>query len=209
MKLDIYNIEGKKTSKTANLEKGVFEIKPNEHCIYLAIKAELAAKRQGTSASKNKANVSGTGAKPWKQKGTGRARAGRLRNPSRVHGGTAFGPEPRDYNLKINKKVKKIARISALSDKCSSGNILVLDQLKLSEIKTKSVENILKSLNVNGKKISFLSDTSDQNFYLSCRNLKNVNMYKVQDVTIFELMNSNVLVVDEKGLEYFNSLSGN
>ena len=86
---------------------------------------------------------------------------------------------------------------------------MVLDQIKLSEIKTKSVENILKSLNVNGKKISFLSDTSDQNFYLSCRNLKNVNMYKVQDVTIFELMNSNVLVVDEKGLEYFNSLSGN
>ena len=209
MKLDIYNIEGKKTSKKANLDKAVFEVQPNEHCIYLAIKAELAAKRQGTSASKNKANVRGTGAKPWKQKGTGRARAGRLRNPSRVHGGTAFGPEPREYNLKINKKVKKIARISALSDKCSSGNILVLDQLKLSEIKTKSVENILKSLNVNGSKISFLSDESDQNFYLSCRNLKNVNMYRVKDVTIFELMNSNVLVVDEKGLEYFNTLGGN
>ena len=86
---------------------------------------------------------------------------------------------------------------------------MVLDQLKLTEIKTKSVENILKSLNVNGSKISFLSDESDQNFYLSCRNLKNVNMYRVKDVTIFELMNSNVLVVDEKGLEYFNTLGGN
>ena len=140
MKLDIYNIEGKKTSRKANLDKNVFEVKPNEHCIYLAIKSELAAKRQGTSASKNKANVRGTGAKPWKQKGTGRARVGRIRNPSRVHGGTAFGPEPRSYNVKINKKVKKIARISALSDKCLSGNILVLDKLELSDIKTKSIK---------------------------------------------------------------------
>jgi len=209
MKLDIYNIEGKKISRKANLDKNVFEVKPNEHCIYLVIKSELASQRQGTSASKNKSKVSGTGAKPWKQKGTGRARVGRLRNPSRVHGGTAFGPEPRSYNLKINKKVKKIARISALSDKCLSGNILILDSLKLSDIKTKHVENILKSLNVDGQKISFLSSDSDQNFYLSCRNLKNVNLYRAQDVTIHQLMNSNVLVLDETGVEYFNSLSSN
>ena len=188
MKLDIYNIKGKKTSRQINLDKNVFEVKPNEHCIYLAIKSELASKRQGTSSSKNKSEVRGTGAKPWKQKGTGRARVGRIRNPSRVHGGTAFGPNPRDYNLKVNKKVRKIARISALSDKCLSGNILVLDNLKLSDIKTKNVENILKSLNVVGDKISFLSLESDRNFYLSCRNLKGVNMYRAQDVTIFELM---------------------
>ena len=209
MKLDIYNIKGKKTSRQINLDKNVFEVKPNEHCIYLAIKSELASKRQGTSSSKNKSEVRGTGAKPWKQKGTGRARVGRIRNPSRVHGGTAFGPNPRDYNLKVNKKVRKIARISALSDKCLSGNILVLDNLKLSDIKTKNVENILKSLNVTGDKISFLSLESDRNFYLSCRNLKGVNMYRAQDVTIFELMNSNTLVLDETGVEYFNNLGVN
>ena len=209
MKLDIYDIKGKKTSRKINLDKNVFEVKPNEHCIYLAIKSELASKRQGTSSSKNKSEVRGTGAKPWKQKGTGRARVGRIRNPSRVHGGTAFGPNPRDYNLKVNKKVRKIARISALSDKCLSGNILVLDNLKLSDIKTKNVENILKSLNVVGDKISFLSLESDRNFYLSCRNLKGVNMYRAQDVTIFELMNSNTLVLDETGVEYFNNLGVN
>ena len=209
MKLDIYNIKGKKTSRQINLDKNVFEVKPNEHCIYLAIKSELASKRQGTSSSKNKSEVRGTGAKPWKQKGTGRARVGRIRNPSRVHGGTAFGPNPRDYNLKVNKKVRKIARISALSDKCLSGNILVLDNLKLSDIKTKNVKNILKSLNVTGDKISFLSLESDRNFYLSCRNLKGVNMYRAQDVTIFELMNSNTLVLDETGVEYFNNLGVN
>ena len=209
MKLDIYDIKGKKTSRKINLDKNVFEVKPNEHCIYLAIKSELASKRQGTSSSKNKSEVRGTGAKPWKQKGTGRARVGRIRNPSRVHGGTAFGPNPRDYNLKVNKKVRRIARISALSDKCLSGNILVLDNLKLSDIKTKNVENILKSLNVIGDKISFLSLESDRNFYLSCRNLKGVNMYRAQDVTIFELMNSNTLVLDETGVEYFNNLGVN
>ena len=209
MKLDIYDIKGKKTSRKINLDKNIFEVKPNEHCIYLAIKSELASKRQGTSSSKNKSEVRGTGAKPWKQKGTGRARVGRIRNPSRVHGGTAFGPNPRDYNLKVNKKVRKIARISALSDKCLSGNILVLDNLKLSDIKTKNVENILKSLNVVGDKISFLSLESDRNFYLSCRNLKGVNMYRAQDVTIFELMNSNTLVLDETGVEYFNNLGVN
>ena len=209
MKLDIYDIKGKKTSRKINLDKNVFEVKPNEHCIYLAIKSELASKRQGTSSSKNKSEVRGTGAKPWKQKGTGRARVGRIRNPSRVHGGTAFGPNPRDYNLKVNKKVRKIARISALSDKCLSGNILVLDNLKLSDIKTKNVENILKSLNVIGDKISFLSLESDRNFYLSCRNLKGVNIYRAQDVTIFELMNSSTLVLDETGVEYFNNLGIN
>tara|TARA_Y100001936_G_scaffold250980_1_gene305358 strand:+ start:726 stop:1355 length:630 start_codon:yes stop_codon:yes gene_type:complete len=206
MKLDIYNIEGKKTSKKVNLDKKVFGVEKNEHCIYLVIKSELASKRQGTSKSKSKSEVRGTGAKPWKQKGTGRARAGRLRNPSRVHGGTAFGPEPRDYNMKINKKVKKIARISALSDKCASGNIIVMDSFELSDIKTKNIKNTLKELKINDKKVSFLSKEKDLNFYLSCRNLKDVNTYKVDDVSVYELMNSNMLVLDKNSVEYLNGL---
>ena len=119
MKVDLYNKKGKKTSKI-DLNDKVFSIRPNEHTIYLAVKSELAANRQGTSSSKTRAEVRGGGTKPWKQKGTGRARVGSTRNPSRVHGGTAFGPEPREYNDKVNRKVKSIARKSALSQKIES-----------------------------------------------------------------------------------------
>jgi len=209
MKLDIYNIEGKKTSKKITLDKNVFGKEKNDHCIYLVVKSELAAKRQGTSKSKSKSEVRGTGAKPWKQKGTGRARAGRLRNPSRVHGGTAFGPEPRSYNVKINKKVRKIARLSALSEKCSTGNIIVMDKLVLPNIKTKNIESTLKQLKINDQKVSFLSSEKDLNFYLSCRNIKDVNTFKVEDVSIYELMNSSTLIIDLDSVEYLNSLGKN
>ena len=209
MKLDIYDKKGKKLSRKINLDKNVFETEPNEHCLYLVVKSELAAKRQGTSKSKGKSEVSGTGAKPFKQKGTGRARVGRLRNPSRVHGGTAFGPSPRNYNLKINKKVKKIARISALSSKCLSGDILVLDNFNISDIKTKNVESIIKSLKLSDKKVTFLSKDTDSNFYLSCRNLKNINLFRAQDIPVYQLMNANTLILDELSVDYFNSLKNN
>ena len=209
MKIDIYNKKGKKLSRKVDLDKNIFEVKPNEHCLYLTIKSELAAKRQGTSKSKGKSEVSGTGAKPFKQKGTGRARVGRLRNPSRVHGGTAFGPSPRSYDLKINKKVKKIARISALSSKCLSGDILVLDNFNISEIKTKNVESIINSLKLSDKKIAFLCQEKDSNFYLSCRNLKNINLFRAQDVPVHQLMNANMLVLDELSVDYFNNLKNN
>ena len=209
MKIDIYNKKGKKISRKVDLDKNIFEAQPNEHCLYLTIKSELAAKRQGTSKSKGKSEVSGTGAKPFKQKGTGRARVGRLRNPSRVHGGTAFGPSPRSYDLKINKKVKKIARISALSSKCLSGDILVLDNFNISEIKTKNVESIINSLKLSDKKIAFLCQEKDSNFYLSCRNLKNINLFRAQDVPVYQLMNANTLVLDELSVDYFNNLKNN
>ena len=209
MKLDVYNKEGKKISRQVNLDKSVFGVKPNEHCLYLAVKAELAAKRQGTSKSKSKSEVRGTGAKPFKQKGTGRARVGRLRNPSRVHGGTAFGPSPRSYNLKINKKVKRIARISALSSKYSSGNILVLDNFNISDIKTKNIKNIISLLKLSDKKITFLSQEKDLNFYLSCRNLKDVNLFKTEDVSVCQLMNTNTLILDELSVDYLNKLNKN
>ena len=209
MKIDIYNKKGKKLSRKVDLDKNIFEVEPNEHCLYLTIKSELAAKRQGTSKSKGKSEVSGTGAKPFKQKGTGRARVGRLRNPSRVHGGTAFGPSPRSYDLKINKKVKKIARISALSSKCLSGDILVLDNFNISEIKTKNVKSIINSLKLSDKKIAFLCQEKDSNFYLSCRNLKNINLFRAQDVPVHQLMNANMLVLDELSVDYFNNLKNN
>ena len=209
MKLDIYNIEGKKTSKSISLDKNVFGIESNDHSIYLVVKSELAAKRQGTSKSKGKSEVSGTGAKPWKQKGTGRARAGRLRNPSRVHGGTAFGPSPRQYSQKINKKVKKLARFSVLSNKFSSGNVIVIDNLELETTKTSSVVSMLKNLKINDKKVSFLSKDKDQNFHLSCRNIPMVNTFKVDDVSVYELMNSTTIILDKKSVEYLNTLGKN
>jgi large subunit ribosomal protein L4 len=205
MKIKLHTKDGKELKDTIELDKNVFEVAPNEHCLYLVVKAELAAKRQGTSSSKSKSEVSGTGAKPWKQKGTGRARVGRIRNPSRVHGGTAFGPEPRSYNLKINKKVRRIARISALSTKCISNNIVVLDSFDLKESKTKQIDNIIKSLKLENKKITFITEDANENFFLSCRNLKNINLYKVQDVTVYQLMNSNVLVFDPQAVNYFNN----
>ena len=209
MKLDIYNIEGKKTSKSISLDKNVFGLKSNDHIIYLVVKSELAAKRQGTSKSKSKSEVSGTGAKPWKQKGTGRARAGRLRNPSRVHGGTAFGPSPRQYSQKVNRKVKKLARFSALSNKFSSGNVIVIDNLELGSTKTSNVASMLKTLQINDKKVSFLSKDKDQNFYLSCRNIPMVKTYKVDDVSVYELMNSATIILDKKSVEYLNTLGKN
>ena len=209
MKLDIYDKKGKKLSRKINLDKNIFESEPNEHCLYLAIKSELAAMRQGTSKSKSKSEVRGTGAKPFKQKGTGRARVGRLRNPSRVHGGTAFGPTPRSYDLKINKKVRKLARISALSSKCLSGDILVLDNFNVSDIKTKNIKIIIDALKLSDKKIVFLSKETDSNFYLSCRNLKNIDLFRAQDVAIHQIMNANTLVLDELSIDYFNNLKSN
>ena len=146
MKVDLYNRSGKKSSAKVELSNKVFKVDPNEHCIYLAIKSELAANRQGTSSSKTRSEVSGGGRKPYKQKGTGNARVGSTRNPARVHGGSAFGPKPRTYDLKINKKVRSVARRSALSIKIANDSFRVLDDLKMNEIKTKNFIKDRKSV---------------------------------------------------------------
>ena len=132
MKADIYNNKGKKLTTKIELNDKVFSITPNDHSVYLAIKSELASKRQGTSSSKTRSEVRGGGAKPWKQKGTGRSRVGSSRNPSRVHGGSAFGPKPRDYDLKVNKKVKLLAKRSILSSKVKSDLYKIIDDFNLS-----------------------------------------------------------------------------
>ena len=155
MKIDVYNQKGSKLSSKVDLNEDVFGVEPNEHSVYLAVKAELAAKRQGTSKSKSKSEVRGTGSKPYKQKGTGRARVGIIRNPSRVSGGTAFGPEPRQYNLKINKKVRLLAKKSILSNKVLSKSLMILDKIVLDSHKTKAFSEILKSLDLESSKVTF------------------------------------------------------
>ena len=167
MKVDIYSKAGKKLSGKIELNDKVFSVKPNEHTIYLAVKSELASRRQGTSSSKTRAEVRGGGTKPWKQKGTGRARIGSTRNPSRVHGGSAFGPKPRQYNVKVNKKVKALARKSALSIKISSNLFKVVDDLSMESIKTKDFSKVLNNLDIDNQKVTMIIGESNQNLLLS------------------------------------------
>ena len=172
MKVDLYSIDGKKTNKKADLSDSVFKVKPNEHCIYLVIKSELAAKRQGTSSSKTRSEVRGGGAKPWRQKGTGRARVGSTRNPSRVHGGSAFGPKPHKYSVKVNKKVKLLAKKSALSLKISSSSFKIINDFNLKSHKTKEFVEILNNLEINNEKITLITgEEKNKNLYLCSKNL--------------------------------------
>ena len=202
--MDIYNKTGKKTSKKVELNKLVFNVKPSEHSIYLAVKSELAAKRQGNAHSKTRAEVRGGGTKPWKQKGTGRARIGSLRNPSRVHGGTAFGPRKRSYSLKVNKKIKLLARKSVLSMKVNDKKFMVIDNLNLDTSKTKDLLNILSLLDINNEKLIILSGQDNKSIYLSSRNLKNVKSKNVNSFSTCDIANSSFLLIDKTSVDYLN-----
>jgi len=204
MRVDIYNNKGKKLTTKIELNDKVFAVIPNDHSIYLAIKSELASKRQGTSSSKTRAEVRGGGAKPWKQKGTGRARIGSSRNPSRVHGGSAFGPEPRNYNLKVNKKVKLLAKRSVLSSKVKSNSYKIVDNFKVSSIKTKEFSKILDALELRDEKITIIAGSPDQNLLLSSRNLSHVNMVSASNMSTYDISNSNILLFDQSGVEILN-----
>ena len=206
MKVDIYNQKGDKLSSKANLNKEVFGIEPNEHSVYLAVKSELAAKRQGTSKSKSKSEVRGSGSKPYRQKGTGRARVGIIRNPSRVSGGTAFGPEPRNYSLKINKKVKVLAKKSILSDKVLSKSLMIVDKIELDSHKTKNFYSILKNLGLDSSKVTFLISESNENAYRGSRNIHNVKVLNGLNVSSYDLINNDTLVLDKETLNNFNKI---
>ena len=206
MKANIYNKSGKKLSKTVELNKKVFSIKPSEHSIYLTVKSELASKRQGTHSSKTRAEVRGGGAKPWKQKGTGRARVGSTRNPARVHGGSAFGPKPRNYDIKVNKKTKKLARISALSLKISSDAYKIVDDLAMPSSKTKDFNDVISKLDLQNKKVTMVVGDYDKNLFLSSRNLFLVNMVSVLDVSTYDIMNSDTVLFDESSINKLNEL---
>ena len=158
MKLDIYQKSGKKSAKKVTLNEEVFGITPNKHCVYLAVSSEMASIRQGTHSSKTRAEVSGSGAKPWRQKGTGRARVGSIRNPSRVHGSKAFGPKPHKYDKKVNKKVRQLARRSVLSQKVSENNFIVIDNILPKTPKTSEFSGLLKNFNLTGEKVTVLTD---------------------------------------------------
>ncbi|WP_430898807.1 MULTISPECIES: 50S ribosomal protein L4 [unclassified Paraflavitalea] len=197
MQVDVLNISGKKTGRTVDLPEEIFGIEPNDHVIYLAVKQYLAAQRQGTHKVKTRLEVKGSSKKLHRQKGTGGSRKGNIRNPLYKGGGTIFGPKPRDYDFKLNQKVKGLAKCSALSYKVKESNLVVVEDVTLAQPKTKELVSILKSLNVNNKKVLVLAGEENTNLYLSFRNIPNVVGYQYNDMNTYDIVNADVVVLLE------------
>ncbi len=192
-KIDVYNIEGKKVS-TIELSDNVFGIKPNEKVVHSALVNYMANQRQGTASTKTRAEVSGGGRKPWKQKGTGRARQGSTRSPQWIKGGIALGPKPRDYRYTINKKERRLAIKSVLSSKVLENNLVVVDKLQFKEIKTKQMVNALTNLKVEGKTLVVLPE-KDLNVQKSAKNIENVKTTLTNTINVYDLLKYNKLVL--------------
>lgn len=206
MKLDVYKIDGTKSGETIDLADGIFGVEPNDHVIYLAVKAYLANQRQGTHKSKERNEVRGGGRKPWRQKGRGTARAGTTRSPIWIGGGTIFGPKPRNYRQKLNKKVNKLARRSALSYKAKADQIMVVEDFNFEAPKTKEFVNILNSLKVNGKKTLLLTTESSEVIYKSGRNIPKINILDAKNASAYEILNSQVLLLQKGAVEKIQSI---
>lgn len=206
MDIAVLNINGEDTGKKVTLNSDIFGIEPNDHAIYLDVKGYLAAQRQGTHKSKERAEVSGSTRKIKRQKGTGTARAGSLKSPVFVGGGRVFGPRPRDYSFKLNKKVKQLAKKSALTYKAKSEDISVIEDFSLETPKTKSFVEILAKLKVDGKKTLFVLPEINKNVVLSSRNIAHANVKLVSDINTYELINSDKVVFCESSIEKLVSL---
>ncbi len=206
MEIAIVNIEGKDTGRPAKLDPSVFSVEPNNHAIYLDVKQHLANKRQGTHKSKERADITGSTRKIKKQKGTGTARAGSIKNPIFRGGGRVFGPSPRDYSQKVNKKVKRLARKSALSIKANDKAIIVLEDFQLSEPKTSSYINVLKALGIDGKKSLLVLGEPNKNVYLSSRNLKNSQVVINSELNTYKITNARSLVLSESAIAELESI---
>ena len=201
MKLSVYNTEGKETSKTVSLSKDIFGIEPNDHAIYLDVKNYLAAQRQGTHKSKERSDVTGSRRKIRKQKGSGAARVGDIKNPLFRGGGRVFGPRPRNYDFKLNKKVKVLARKSALSQIAKDKKMIVLEDFSMETPSTKDFVKILSNLDqVNNKTLLILTD-SNKNILLSSRNLKKTKVVNVSSINTYDLMNANKLMFVESSIK--------
>ena len=195
----LYNMEGKETG-TIELSDKIFGVEVNEPVIHAVVKNYLANQRQGTQSTKTRTEVRGGGIKPWRQKGTGRARQGSIRAPQWTGGGVALGPKPRDYRYAINKKMKRIALKSALSAKAADNEIIVVDGLKAEEIKTAKIAAMLKALNVDGKALIVTAEL-DKNVYLSARNIKNVKPTYVSQLNTYEVLKYNKFIVAKDAVE--------
>lgn len=191
--VQVYNQEGKKTSKM-DLDDAVFGIEPNTSAMHLAVVSYLANQRQGTQSTLTRSEVSGGGAKPWRQKGTGRARQGSTRSPQWTHGGIALGPKPRKYKVNLNKKVKRLAMKSALSSKVAANEMMVINKVELEEIKTKAMVDMLTKLKA-AKKTLIVTENSDEKIYKSARNIEGVKVVTVNTLCVYDILNCDSFVV--------------
>lgn len=203
MQVDVLDIKGGKTGRSVELPEDIFGVEPNNHVIYLAVKQYLAAQRQGTHKVKTRMEVKGSSKKLHKQKGTGGARKGNLRNPLYKGGGTIFGPKPHSWDFKLNRKVKDLAKISALSYKAKENAIVVIEEINFDKPSTKQFAGILKSLQLDGKKTLFISPEFNDNLYLSLRNIISVGGSLLSDINTYDIVNANVLVMTEKAAKVF------
>jgi|TARA_B110000196_G_scaffold41028_1_gene31407 large subunit ribosomal protein L4 len=200
MKVAVLDYKGKDTGRKVELSKDIFEVKPNDHALYLEVKQYLANQRQGTHKSKQRAEITGSTRKIKKQKGTGTARAGSIKSGVFRGGGRIFGPQPRDYNLKLNKKLKKIARKSALTIKAKDKAITVLEDFEFDTVKTKNFVSVIKALNLEDKKSLFVFGAANNNVYLSSRNLKGSDVVICSELSTYKILNANQLVLLESSL---------
>lgn len=203
MTIEVLNIQGQKTGRTVDLPQDIFGIEPNNHVIYLAVKQYMGAQRQGTHKVKTRAEVKGASRKLHKQKGTGGARKGNIRNPLYKGGGTVFGPKPHKYDIKLNRKVKDLAKMGALSYKAKDNAIIVVEDINLDSPKTKAFAGIMKSLNVENKKAIFVYPEYNTNLYLSLRNVPNAAGTLLSDLNTYEIINADVLVFTEATAKVF------
>jgi large subunit ribosomal protein L4 len=205
MQVEVLNIQGQKTGRTVELPESIFGVEPNDHVIYLAVKQYLAAQRQGNHKVKTRAEVHGSSKKLHKQKGTGGARKGNLRNPLYKGGGTIFGPKPHGYDIKLNRKVKDLAKMSALAYKAKENAIVVLEDVTMEAPKTKQFTGIMGSLNLTGKKALFILPEYNDNVYLSLRNIPSINGTLISDMNTYDIVNANVVVITESAAKFFSA----
>ncbi len=206
MEVSVLNINGQETGRKVTLNESIFGIEPNDHVLYLDVKQYLANQRQGTAKSKERSEISGSTRKLGRQKGGGGARRGDINSPLLVGGGRVFGPRPRDYRFKLNKKVKVLARKSALSYKAQENAIIVLEDFTMEAPKTKEFINITKNLKVDGKKALVVLPEVNKNVYLSARNLQRSEVMLASTINAYKVLNADVLVVTEKSLETIDAI---
>lgn len=206
MKIAIVDKEGKDTGKKAELKDSIFRIEPNDHAVYLDVKHYMANQRQGTHKTKERGEIRGSTAKIKRQKGTGTARAGSIKSPIRRGGGRTFGPRPRDYDFKLNKKMRQLARKSALSYKAKEKAIIVLEDMKFEEVKTRNLVDLNTTLKISDKKSLFVLAEQNKNLYLSSRNLKSTEVITALELNTYKIMRASILVLFESSLDILDKI---